>query len=484
MIGELVTMLALVTAGGIVAAVCGARGPLLAMLAFPIGVSAVIAVAIVQALLPVPSWPALAGAVTLVIALVIAVRFWRPVLAQGRWLVVAVVAVLAITALHAWVPLTTWTTDSIFNLEISRLLVLDAVDAIDWGAAEKRQLAVPVLHGLGSQWGAGDVLGAAGPMLVLSTAALIAWVLRVRLGASGALTSIVVPALGALVFVSLHRTAFAAFYVNGHMLVACLVLIIAGLLWLRTLESVTGIDAHALLRLALVAVPALVVARPEGTLLIALIAAPLLRVDRVAAGALTVVGGAATVLWNLTLVIGALSSGSPPSFSSVAMLAIGAAMCLVAVAARVLPQRVLDRAALVLELALWAALIVFVVRDPATLVQSVLATGANALLGEGGWGFSLVVLAVVAVVVLALLSDRDDVLRSILTSFLPLVLLLAYLREGAYRVGEGDSLNRMWLHIVPLLIVAVIDRAAHGVRRGRAEPSSRDRPAGASAAVQ
>jgi membrane protein implicated in regulation of membrane protease activity len=42
------------------------------------------------------------------------------------------------------------------------------------------------------------------------------------------------------------------------------------------------------------------------------------------------------------------------------------------------------------------------------------------------------------------------------TTFLPLVFLLAFLRDGAYRVGATDSLNRMWIQIIPLAVLYVM----------------------------
>jgi hypothetical protein len=38
--------------------------------------------------------------------------------------------------------------------------------------------------------------------------------------------------------------------------------------------------------------------------------------------------------------------------------------------------------------------------------------------------------------------------------------LLAYLREGAYREGPGDSLNRMLLQFVPIAILLVVSALA------------------------
>ncbi|TVR86211.1 MAG: hypothetical protein EA416_15680, partial [Trueperaceae bacterium] len=40
--------------------------------------------------------------------------------------------------------------------------------------------------------------------------------------------------------------------------------------------------------------------------------------------------------------------------------------------------------------------------------------------------------------------------------FLPQAFVIAYLRDAAYRVGGGDSLNRMLIQVVPLMVVFVV----------------------------
>jgi hypothetical protein len=61
-------------------------------------------------------------------------------------------------------------------------------------------------------------------------------------------------------------------------------------------------------------------------------------------------------------------------------------------------------------------------------------------------------------VVITLFTNRGAALVALrfpLTSFIPVFVLLAYLRDGGYRVGEGDSLNRMLMQFVPLAVLYV-----------------------------
>ena len=78
------------------------------------------------------------------------------------------------------------------------------------------------------------------------------------------------------------------------------------------------------------------------------------------------------------------------------------------------------------------------------------------MLVDGAWGASLLVLAgVLVVAVLLRRVEHEQVWLFPLLTFVPLSVLLAFLREGAYRVGPGDSLNRMLLHVLPLAVLAV-----------------------------
>jgi len=78
------------------------------------------------------------------------------------------------------------------------------------------------------------------------------------------------------------------------------------------------------------------------------------------------------------------------------------------------------------------------------------------VLGLGGWGVSMVVLAgLVAAAALLTNAPARIFIRFPLTSFVPVAFILAYLREDSYRVGITDSLNRMIFHILPVAVLFV-----------------------------
>jgi len=89
-------------------------------------------------------------------------------------------------------------------------------------------------------------------------------------------------------------------------------------------------------------------------------------------------------------------------------------------------------------------------RDLFLLVGSLGPTFTNLFI-SGGWGLTFFILATI----LSLFSSTQNPLRLLLQDLLSasfiILLGLAVVRNGAFRIGPGDSLNRMFLHLLPLL---------------------------------
>ena len=96
-----------------------------------------------------------------------------------------------------------------------------------------------------------------------------------------------------------------------------------------------------------------------------------------------------------------------------------------------------------------------------TLNTSIKVTIENAVFIDGSWGASLVVLSILLVFVI-LFTDAPYRIyfRFPITTFIPIYLILAFLRGGAYRVSDGDAFNRSLIHIVPLAIFLIVTAAA------------------------
>ena len=129
----------------------------------------------------------------------------------------------------------------------------------------------------------------------------------------------------------------------------------------------------------------------------------------------------------------------------------------------------------VVETSLWMVLLAATLYNKKTFIISTIATTENIFMGVGFWGYSLIVLGALFVGGLCLSNTPDRVfLRFPVTTFIPLGLILAFLRNAPYRVGAFDSFNRMFLHIVPLAILFVVSSAL-GARKISPQKASTDK---------
>jgi hypothetical protein len=264
------------------------------------------------------------------------------------------------------------------------------------------------------------------------------------------------------------RMIWSVFALYPHLLVALLVLLIAGLGWVIAVTSETTtsnkIDREGLLAIQSMAIPALVVARPEGSVMAAVAMLPTLLcggVTRKSRMLLLLVLALSVLAWNLLLIKHAthqtLSVVGPLAIAAIGLIV---AALLLAPKANAYMAFLEERCFLIIllvEAALWMALLGAAVWNSQMLLTSIGATGQNLFYGAGGWGYSLIVIGVLVLVCAVAVRERQLIfLRFPVTSFIPLGFLLAYLREEAYRVGYGDSLNRMWIHILPLAVLFVV----------------------------
>lgn len=426
------------------------------------------------------AWPWVALALTVVVAGAVAHRTDRLALVpqDRRFVGYGLLIVLAAVALTALVPLANVTADSFRYITAARLLSVDG-DASTTSSflLQTRGLTMGALHGLATA--EPGYLRAFGPLIAVST-----------LGATGLLvaegTGRLAPSLqrlllsgAVLLLLTNHRFVFNALYVNGHMLFAAWLLLLAAVSWrLLRDRSPQPATPEAALTAALLAV-GLTVLRPEGALVAATALVPVVVAPAVPIRwrrQVLVAFGLGIVLWHLPVLAPLdLRFGRTPPASTLALAAVGGATVLVALLLP-LPDRWLGRRPLAkLHVLAWLAVVVLALRTPSLLVDSAKATARN-LLGAGGWGTSLLLLAalVVVAVVLRHRSGEGALLFPLLT-FVPLGILLAFFREGAYRVGPGDSLNRMLLHILPLAVLTLVvtaDSESRQWRRRRARTSA------------
>lgn len=380
--------------------------------------------------------------------------------------VVGVVGVAVVTQVTHAIHLVKYTPDSYRYLVMSGLLANDHFPSAEMDLLSKRMMSAPAIHSLASLAGE-PYLRAFTPLLALAVLGVVAWAImhspRQGVAKDWGSQRDVVLAVGAVVLLaSFNRFIWHAFYVNDHLFFAAALLVLSTASWL--LLSGDGRDDPPLMLLSCLATAALVLTRPEGFIFAAVANVPLLGRSRVLSQKRALLGsyGATTVGYYGYLLLRA----GQPTLEVLGPILVGAAsLILIPLVGKRLflaLEAWLERA---VALGVGALLGIYVLRDPGVLTRSIDATWQNLGAGAGAWGTSLLSLGVL--VAFSLLLAHGSSLHSLrfpVTMFLPIMLLLAYLRGGSYRVGPGDSLNRMLIQVVPLavLFVAVSIRHAWG----------------------
>jgi hypothetical protein len=334
-------------------------------------------------------------------------------------------------------------------------------------------------HALGHLYGAPG-FHALGLALFVAVAALI---VRIVLDAAGHLPHRrrrVVAVLAAAGFVTLERAAFIAHLNAAHMPVAAFLLVMAAAAFyhVRDPERDPERDTAGLHVGAVLAVIAVVLHRYEAAIVVAVVLLPgLALIGDGAGGTVTRARqiqlwqalGAATALWSAValrpyqLMPGARDSWAGDPRTTLLVLQVAGLLLVVAtLAAKQADARLLRRMPGLAAVGVWAAVAAYGWWRPDQLGASLRATATNlyALYGgpAGGWRHSAAALTgILVLVAVARMRDRRPAVAVFTYPallFLPAGLLAGAARGSAYRVGFPDSLNRAWLHAIPLMIVA------------------------------
>ncbi len=467
MIPELLAIAVYASAGAAALRALGLRGWALAPLGFLAGVSLHIAVTGVLVITFLPTSPVVVLALDVLIA---AAALWfarrRGADISVSWVAVAAVggALAALVAAFRALNLARWHVDSFQYLDAGALLAANHYsDAAGATIVTKRLIGVAAIHSPANL--SGDYyLTSVTPLVVFAGLAAMVWFLARGLESRVAAKTVALFAtLAVVTLVTTNRFVFHTFYLNGHALAGMLVVAVAGAAWLMI--SRPGPSVPALVGLAAVASVALVLTRPSGAVLAALALAPLVAHGAAAASSRKVPLAAlavAMLAWQgFTVFVVMRGGGSVPVFA----LAQAAAAAAVLVAFALPVWGWLGRHSRLIvggfEIALWAAVVALGARTPSIVTDSITATWANRYVGK--WGFTVFMIAALVVgVVLTMRLSGGAPMRLVVTAFIPLVMLLALARGGPYRVGHYDSLNRMWLHILPVAVMFVSAALAGG----------------------
>lgn len=470
MIYELLVLLVPLVAGCALMHAQGLKGWALPAFGFVAGLMLQVAIGSLLVFSGLPWWQWL----TLSLTLALPVAWWIHRRIRDPGLEVDVRVVVLILVLFAgaiaffWsANLVKWHADSFRYLMLGSLMNGDHFDVVVPSLLSTRLLGTSILHAPAGMFGE-SYLRALTPFMAISCLFIVAW-FSVR-GLEGRLSrgwAVVFAVVGALVLVTVNRYVWHAFYLNGHLYFGIGLLIIAGCAWLQGRRVVSE---RALLTLQAIAIPSLVVTRPEGTIMAALVLVPVLVNEQVPwrrRALLLVVLGTSTALWQAYHAWSYHSAGIGVPGYAAAFLVLGVVIALVAPIMGWQGLRAVFRhVPTLVETGLWLALLVAAFLQPHVFVASVKATLVNTALDGASWGYSLVMIAILALCVLVATRNPERfALRFAVTTFLPMSFLLAHLREGAYRVGDGDSLSRMFIHILPLVVLFLVSAASAEWRR-------------------
>lgn len=443
---------------------CGLKGWGLLPLGFLAGTFLIVVLGAVLVVAGLPTRPSVILGLASLLALVLLA--WRRANFTGSGLATLLLGLITLTGLVAILRanhLVSYHIDSFRYLTASGLLVEDAYSLASMNLLEKRLLAAPVMHSLAWLYGE-QYVRSFSPLLMLALLGAIAWFARrgfqpatgTFLEGRGAAVAI---GMGILLLVTNNRVVWNSFYVNDHLFFAAAFVPACALGWLLARgrsDLVPGLVALSALGLA-----GLVVTRPEGFIAGAFALLPMLVQGSIPTWVRTTLLGAyglSTSLWfGYVAMVSRGFSGEIPLHTS-GPLVVGIVALAGIGALRWLGTALERRSSLVtFELFLWLGLAVFTLRESAILMRSLEATYENVVAGEGAWGSSLVVLTLLVFFVILFNRDRSlAYLRFPVTAFVPTFFLIAYLQDSAYRVGHGDSLNRMLVQVVPLAVLYLL----------------------------
>jgi hypothetical protein len=470
-----------VTGLALLVALGGDLGGAVPWMALPIGVAVYLLAALLMLVISGTFDPevglVVTGAVgTVGLAISLGRRQWsyRTLLWALVALGVAAVTVFVARTIH----LTRLTPDSLrYLLFAGEMQLPDALNEIHPPDLVNRQMGLPSLQAMSSLTDR-RYLASIGPLFGASGFGFFVWLCWSAARSMLPLRRWIFVGTAALFLLSSNRLFYDVFYINTHIEVACylLIAIAGGWLAVTTLEWRWAVPAGVALAMTLLF-------RPEAPIvativLVAVAASEAGWRERLAMTAPTVAIAAlwyGVILWQNAPGGDAISPTAPVFGSLVAV--VGAALVVTAGGShRLWPLvRYMDRVTLAVML---VALAVLAAANLDTFTESMEATFQNIVLSEGAWLFTWsvgLVLLAVALVVHQVPSSR--LWTTPIVGFSILWWLLPMIREGAWRVGTGDSGNRILAHMLPVVVAFLVFAAVQSWRLGGSEPGVEEVPA-------
>jgi hypothetical protein len=271
---------------------------------------------------------------------------------------------------------------------------------------------------------------------------------------------------------------YQIFYVNSHLLFGLFMAVFVGSAWLTAMRG----DAQW----SVLMIPALVslaLLRLEGPVVAAIAVVPFVALEtipfRVRFRVTAIFGVAVLVLFGRLFSLGRAGKILDDGIIAVTLVVAVGLLALLGLSAW-RPVRGLVRLSpwiLLVALALAAVAATFL--RPEHMLEAASAMFDN-VVWSGQWGATLIGFAVLVVIAAFVLRVRYPALWYVpVLGYVPLVYVMAYFRKP-YRIGWGDSANRMMTHIL-LLAVMFVAMAAAQRARAYSTGASEPRPIGSDA---
>ena len=428
-------------------------------LAIPIGAALYLQTSLVLIIITGALAPELALGITTGLGLIGVVIGWLKGALDRTWIGWAAsaigVAVVTVFLARVW-HLARLTPDSMrYLLAATDLVRPDALGEMNDADLLLRQIGLPTLHAFFVLVGR-DYVASIGPLFGISGLGLFTWFAWQKTDRMAVTKRRWLVVAAALFLGTTNRLVYDAFYINTHIQMAVFLLIAIVGSWLAVSDGRTGWAWPAGLALA-----AALLMRPEAPLVVAIVLVTIgasraswpVRLATTLPPVFVMALWYGVVLWQYSNNGDAISLTAPVFGSLVAVL--GAALVVVVGGLQSARRWIgyIDLAALA---GLAFLVLAFTIRSPEVMVGSIESTFRN-LTYNGLWLFSW--LAAIGLLGVALLVHRipDARLWTVpILGFGLLFWLLPLLRDGAWRVGTGDSGNRILAHILPVVVAFLV----------------------------
>lgn len=461
MIPELLIAAILALTGfGLLLAVGGDFAGALPWLAVPMGAAIYLVTALLMLVVGGTFDPAVGLTVTVVIGgvgMVVSIARERWTRQIVLWALTALSMGAVTVVVARTVHLTRLTPDSLrYLLFAGEMQLPDALNEIHPADFVNRQMGLPSLHAMSSLTDR-RYMTSIGPLFGVSGFGLFVWLCWTATRELAQSRRLLLVGSAALFLVASNRLVYDAFYINTHIEVAFYTLVAIAGAWLAvsTREWVWAFPAGIALAMTLLF-------RPEAPIVAAIVLVAIGASDagwrvRLATTALTVV---IIALWYGVILWQNASGGdtislTAPVFGSL----VGVLLAVVVVAAggywRLRPVvRYLDR---VMLGGLLVVTVVLVALKAEVFTSSLEAGFQNIFLSQRAWLFTWSVGLPLLVVALLVHEVPHARLWTVpIVGFGILWLLLPMVRDGAYRVGTGDSGSRILAHMLAVVVVFLV----------------------------